>query len=123
MIRPFRSVLVLAALVVAVAAPAAVSASSVDECQAAIGQLREATATATYVGKQAAKEQAGLLGKLDGASRVLAVGKYADTVKKLTDFQSHVVTIGQTGKLDVSDAAVLTELADEAIACVDAIGA
>ena len=72
--------------------------------------------------QQAAKEEAGLLRTLDGASETLSAGKLADTIKKLTDFQSHAVTLGQDGKLDPVDAARLEQLADAAIACVAAIG-
>lgn len=115
--------LILVALLCAVAVPPAVSAATASECQTAIDELRTATADATFIGKNAEKEEAGLLRKLDGASEALAAGKFDDAVKKLTDYRFHAVTIAEAGKLDPGDAAVLTQLADDAIACVGSIGA
>ena len=123
MTRLLRHALVLSALLFALAVPPAVSAATAEECQTQIQGLATATDSATFIGKNAAKEEAGLLGKLDGASQALAAGKLADTVKKLTDFRSHAVTIGEAGKLDSTDAATLVGLTDDAIACVTSIGA
>ena len=121
MTRLFRHALVFAALL-AIALPTAVNAATVDECQAAIADIGTAASNATFVGKNAAKEETGLLRTLAGASETLAVGKISDTVKKLSDFRLHAVTLGEDGKLDPADAAVLAQLVDEAILCVNSIG-
>lgn len=122
MTRFFRHALVLAALLVAVAVPPAAQAATAAECQAQIDALATATDAATFGGRQAEKEEAGLLGKLNGASTALAAGKTLSAAQKLTDFRSHVVTIGEAGKLDSTDAATLVRLADDAITCVTTIG-
>ena len=123
MTRLLRHALVLTALVFAFAVPHAVQASTASECQGQIDALATATDAATFAGRQAEKEEAGLLGKLNGASAALAAGKTLNAAQKLTDFRSHVVTIGEAGKLDSTDAATLAGLADDAIACVNSIGA
>jgi hypothetical protein len=43
-------------------------AQTVEECQAQIAALRRQTEEATFIGQNAAKDEAGLIGKLDGAS-------------------------------------------------------
>jgi hypothetical protein len=55
-------------------------AQSVDECQADIAALRVQTQNATFIGQNAAKDQAGLIGKLDSASAKLSQGKFQDAL-------------------------------------------
>ena len=123
MTRLLRHALVLSALLFALAVPPAASAATAQECQTQIESLAAATDSATFIGKNAAKEETGLLRTLAGAAETLAAGKLSDTVKKLSDFRSHAVTIGEAGKLDPADAEVLAQAADEAILCVSSIGA
>ena len=98
-------------------------AAGVADCQGQIAALRAATADAQFTGQNAEKNQAGLLGKLDAAAAALAVGKNADAIQKLTDFRAKVVTLNEQGKIDPGDAAALIRGADEAIACIQSIGA
>lgn len=123
MTRSIRLALALATVLVTFAVPSLASAATVEECQAAITTLSVQTQDAEFFGRQAAKEEAGLVAKLAGASQALAAGKNADAVKKLTDFALHAGTIANAGKLDPTDGAALVEGANEAIACINAIGA
>ena len=111
----------LFAAVLASAAPT--GAASVGECQGEIDALQAATSEAIFTGQNAEKNQAGLLGKLDAAAAALAAGKNADAIQKLTDFRAKVVTLNEQGKIDPDDAAALIRGADEAIACIQSIGA
>ena len=63
-------------------------ATTISECQADIANLRTETQAATITGKNAAKDQAGLIGKLDGAAVELDKGKFCDSIKKLNDFKT-----------------------------------
>ena len=114
-------ILALAALGTAVtAAPAA--ATTVQECQAQIADLRAATAddaVTAFTSKQAAKEEAGLLAKLGDASAALPK-KPATAIQKLADYRNHTAKITADGKLVSS--ADLVGGADAAIACIQAIG-
>src|SRR5919112_4487818 len=93
-----RIVLGLLALI---AFPVQAGATTTDECQAQITSLRADTAATVFVN---AKDQAGLLGKLDAASAALTAGKSADAIRKLTDFGTKVQALGSTGKLGTEDA-------------------
>jgi hypothetical protein len=108
--------LVLSALMWVGVQPA--HAQSVDECQADIAALRVQTQNATFIGQNAAKDQAGLIGKLDSASAKLSQGKFQDALANLQSFRAKVVTLDQQGKIDHEDALALIAGADEAIACV-----
>lgn len=104
--------------------PAAVaSASTVADCQTQIATLQEQTASADFLGRQAAKDEAGLVAKLSEATDKLDKGKLADAQAKLENYRSRVEVLAASGKLDASDAVALMEGADAAIACVQAIGA
>ena len=122
MTRLLRHALVLSALLVAFAAPSAANAATAEACQTQIDALATATDSATFIGKNAEKEEAGLLRTLAGASETLAAGKLADTVKKLSDFRIKAVAHGEDGKLNPADAEALVQLTDDAIACVTSIG-
>jgi hypothetical protein len=100
-------------------------AGAVQDCQALIDALRADTETVVLTGRQADKNRATLLGKLDNASTALAKGKLCGAIQKLTDFRNKVnqliasgsinndPTLGVTGQDLVNDA-------NEAIACIQA---
>ena len=97
------------------------SAQTVDDCQLKIANLRTATADATFIGKNAEKDEAGLLGKLDSASAKLGEGKNADAIQSLNDFRDKVIMLNEQGKIDPDDAAALIAGADDAIACINGL--
>lgn len=111
--------LVLSALLWVVAQPA--HAQTVDECQADIAALKVETQNATFIGQNAAKDQAGLIGKLDSASAKVSQGKFADALANLQSFRAKVVALDQQGKIVHEDAPTLIAGADEAIACVQSL--
>ena len=111
-------VLVIAALsLLTLVAPA--RAQTAAECQPRISVLREATVSATFTGQNAAKDQAGLIAKLDSATSKLEQGKISDAVQALTQFRDKVVTLQAQGKIDAGDANTLIAGADDAIACLE----
>ena len=117
---PRSFIALLALLIAAVAFPASAGATSTQECQTQISTLRDTVATvATFAN---AKDQTGLLGKLDNASADLAVGKTAGAIQKLTDFRTKVQVLGSNGKLGTEDAALLDAGAAAAISCIQSIG-
>jgi hypothetical protein len=111
--------IVLSMLLWVAAQPA--HAQTVDECQADIAALRAQTLSTTFAGQNAAKDQAGLVGKLDSASAKLSQGKFQDALANLQSFRSKVVTLEQQGKISPTDASALIAGADEAIACVQGL--
>jgi hypothetical protein len=94
-------------------------AQTVAECQQQITVLREATVSATFTGQSAAKDQAGLIGKLDSATTKVEQGKISDGVQALTQFRDKVVTLQAQGKIGSGDSAVLIAGADDAIVCLE----
>jgi hypothetical protein len=119
MVHLLRSfVLVIVALsVLTVVVPA--RAQTASECQPQITALRQTTVSATFTGQNPAKDQAGLIGKLDSATTKVEQGKIADAVQALTQFRDKVVTLQAQGKIDSGDAAVLIVGADDAIAVLE----
>jgi hypothetical protein len=114
---PVLFVLIVAVLsVLTIAVPAQTQIAT--ECQVTIAELRNATANATFLGPNAAKDQSGLLGKLDSATTKLEQGKAADALQALTQFRDKVATLREQGKIDAIDAETLTAGANEAIACL-----
>ncbi|MDQ3863956.1 MAG: hypothetical protein M3317_10720 [Actinomycetota bacterium] len=111
--------LVLSALLWITAQPA--QAQTVDECQADIAALRVQTQNAHFIGQNAAKDQAGLIGKLDSASSKLEEGKFTDALANLQSFRAKVVALDEQGKIAHEDAVVLLAGVDEAIACVQGL--
>ena len=111
--------LVLSALLWVAAQPA--HAQTVDECQAEIAELKVQTQNTTFIGQSAAKDQAGLIGKLDSASAKLGQGKFQDALANLQSFRAKVVALDQQGKIADEDASTLIAGADEAIACVQGL--
>ncbi len=116
-----RTCIALLALTAALAVPGTASATTIEDCQSQISALRTDTAAVTTFAN--AKDQAGLLAKLDAASAALAAGKNAGAVNKLTDVRTKVQTLGATGKLAAEDAARLDAAAAAAIGCIESIGA
>lgn len=99
------------------------SATTVGECQALITALRGDTEAATFVGKNAAKDEAGLIAKLDGASAKLPQGKFCDAKTKVTQYRDKVSALCGQGKLvDNEDGSVtcagLIEDAGEVLTCI-----
>jgi hypothetical protein len=99
------------------------AAESADDCHAKIATLRVLTENATFIGQNAAKDKAGLLGKLDSASAKLAEGKFADAIQALTQFHDKVATLQSQGKINPDDANALIAGATDAIACVQSLTA
>src|SRR5215212_7605055 len=88
--------LVLSALLWVAAQPA--HAQTVDECQADIAALKVETQNATFIGQNAAKDQAGLIGKLESASAKVSQGKFADALANLQSFRAKVVALDQQAR-------------------------
>ena len=95
------------------------------QCEASIAELRAATVGVLLTGRQAEKNRAGLLAKLDNASTELGKGKLCDAIQKLTDFRDKVNQLIASGSIN-SDPTVgttgqdLVDGANEAIACIQA---
>ena len=115
-----RLFIVLLALAATVAFPAAAGAATTADCQAQIEALRTDTAAVTTFAN--AKDQTGLLNKLDQAAAALTAGKTAGAVLKLTDFQAKVQALGSAGKLGAEDAARLDAGAAAAVGCLEPVG-
>jgi hypothetical protein len=110
--------LAVAVLVLALLASVARAETPAD-CQAQITALRNLTASTSFIGKNAATDQASLLAKLDAAAAKLAEGKLADAVAKLQDFEAKVRQLAAQGKLAPGDADALLAGAESAIACIN----
>jgi hypothetical protein len=93
-----------------------------DVCQAKIGALRSATTAVLIAGKNAEKDRAGLLGKLDNASSALTAGKNSDAIQKLDDFVAKVMQLRDAGKIASADAESLIAGANDAIGCIQQLG-
>ncbi|HKU78064.1 MAG TPA: hypothetical protein VJR02_29380 [Pyrinomonadaceae bacterium] len=103
-----------------------VNASTVSECQALIAALRTDTESVVIVGKNAEKNRAGLVSKLDGASVSLDRVKLCDALRKLTDYRNKVNQLIVSGSINADPAVGVTGQdlvngADEAIACVQSL--
>jgi hypothetical protein len=120
-LRKLVALVAVALAVSAVATAPPAGAATTAECQAQIDQLATQTQAATFPGKNADRDRAGLLGKLTNANTKLSEGKNTDAILKLQDFQAQVRALGQTGKLAPADAERLDAGADAAIACIDSI--
>lgn len=102
------------------------SASTISECQALIAALRADTEAVVITGKNAEKNRAGLIGKLDNASTALDRVKLCDARRKLTDFRDRVNQLIASGSINADPAVGVTGQdlvngANEAIACVDSL--
>ncbi len=90
----------------------------VSECQERIAGLRAATTSVVIEGRNADKDRATLIGKLDEAALKLAQGKPADALLKLADFRTKIEQLAAAGRLSSDSAASLLAGADAAIACI-----
>src|SRR5919112_3799090 len=105
-------------------ATAPAQAQALTDCEAEITQLKSLTENATFLGKNAAKTEEGLLLKLDNASAKLDEGKYQDAIDKLTDFKNTVIALDAGGKIDPDNDINASDLeagADKAISCVQSL--
>ena len=128
--RIHRNVLVrsIAFALVLVLSPAFIAVqvnASMQDCQTSIATLQADTAVVVITGKNAEKNRAGLLNKLDGASNALAGGKLCTAIQKLTDFRDKVNQLIASGSINSDPTAGVTgqdlvDDANEAIACVQA---
>lgn len=104
-------------------APERPAMTSVAECSADLAAVEQAVGDVTILGRQADKDRAGLLGKLDNAQAKLDEGKFDDAIGKLTDFRETVIALRAAAKpkLSADDAQKLLDAVDLAIACINAI--
>ena len=109
--------LTLSLLMWVTASPA--QAQTVEGCQTEFNDLRTATKNANFTGNNAAKDEEGLLGKLESATTKLADGKTADALKNLESFQLKVSDLADQGKLDPADAEILLDKAGAVTYCID----
>lgn len=101
-------------------------ASAQSECQALIAELRAQTEAVAITGRNAEKNRAGLLGKLDNASAALNTGKLCDAIQKLNDFRNKVNQLIASGSINTDSTAGVTgqDLVDgatDAINCIQAL--
>jgi hypothetical protein len=87
------------ALAMFVAAPLA-QATTITEVQAMIASLKAKSSTVTITGKQADKDRAGLLDKLNEASLKVDQAKFCDAIVKLNDFKARVSQLIAAGKIN-----------------------
>jgi hypothetical protein len=99
------------------------TATVATECQVQIDALMTLTQAAPITSKNAERDRAGLVKILSDASALLTSSKNADAVKKLTDYVVKVEQLEAAGRLDSASADQLVAGADNAIACINAIGA
>lgn len=100
------------------------AATTISECQGLIVTLQTQTAAAEFVGRNAAKDEAGLLGKLQEASNKLDRAKLADAAQKIFDYADKVGTLCAQGKIAADSDPPCAELeagADGVLACIAAI--
>jgi hypothetical protein len=110
------------ALAMFVAAPMA-SATTVTEVQAMITSLKAKTETVVITSKQADKERASLLAKLDEASLKVDQAKFCDAIQKLNNFKASVNALIAAGKINQDPAlgTTGTELLADADATIAAL--
>ena len=100
-------------------------AGASQDCQGLIAALRADTEVVALTGRNAEKNRAGLLGKLDDASTALDKGKLCGAIQKLTDFRNKVNQLIASGSINTDPTAGVTGQdlvngANEAIACIEA---
>jgi hypothetical protein len=123
-VRSITLTVLALALSVAMTGPAA-SAGQSSECLGLIAALRTETEGVVIVGKNAAKNRTGLLGKLDGAARDLDRGKLCGAIGKLLDFNQKVSQLNASGSINADPTVGTTGLdliadANAAIVCIQA---
>ncbi len=97
-----------------------VAAITIAECDAAMDAVHDAVGTVEFLGRQAEKDEAGLVEKLEAAQVKLEEGKFDDAIQKLTDFTSAVIALRDAAKPKISleDARTLLDAANAAIGCI-----
>src|SRR5215207_10475408 len=122
MMKKISFAALLFALAMLVAAPVAF-ATTVTEVQAMITSLRTKTETVVINSKQADKERASLLAKLDEASLKVDQAKFCDAIQKLNDYKKLVNHLITTGRINQDPAAGTTgqELLNDADATIAAL--
>ena len=112
-----------AVLSIGVVGVSSASATTLDQCQAQLTQLRSDTIAAQGSFTNL-KDFNGAVAKLDAASSKLGEGKNADAVQKLTDFQAQLNALATAPKpkLDAATAQQLIAEAQGVIDCINAIG-
>lgn len=113
---------ILFALAMFMAAPL-VHATTVTEVQAMIASLKTRSETVAISGKQADKDRAGLLAKLNEASLKVDQAKFCDAIVKLNDFKARVNALIAAGRINQDPAAGTTgqELLTDADATIAAL--
>ena len=109
-------VIPLIALAAAVSAPGPATAATT--CQDQFDVLDAATQSVVITVAKADKERAGLLKLADDAEVLADLGKTADAVTKLRDYEVKVGQLEAAGRITADAAAQLRADADAAIACV-----
>jgi hypothetical protein len=99
-------------------------ATTVSECQTAIANLKTETTSIAITGRNADKDRAGLIGKLDAAAFSLDQAKFCDAIQKLNDYRAKVNQLIAAGKINTDPmssptAQDLLTGADNAIACIN----
>lgn len=97
------------------------SATTVVECQGLISTLQTQTAAAEFLGRNADKDEAGLVAKLMEASDKLGQAKVADATQKVGQYRDKVNSLCAQGKIaadsDPSCGALL-QGANDVLACI-----
>ncbi|HEX5706253.1 MAG TPA: hypothetical protein VFX96_03085 [Pyrinomonadaceae bacterium] len=122
MMKKFSYAAILFALALLVAAPVA-QATTVSEAQAMIANLKTESTTVAITSKQADKDRAGLVGKLNEAGLKVDQAKFCDAIQKLNDFKTKVNQLVAAGKINQDPALGTTgqELLSDADAAIAAI--
>lgn len=118
--KKFSAILVLLAMFVA--APLA-QATTITEVQAMITNLKAKTTSVIFTGRQADKDRAGLLDKLNEASLKVDQAKFCDAIVKLKDFKARVNALIVAGKINQDPSLGTTgqELLSDADAIIAAV--
>ena len=107
-------------------APAALADAPPQLCAAEFVPLTEATEGVQYLSRRnAVKDEAGLLGKIEAAKEKLMAEKTDDSDGKLADYQAKVVQLRAAGKIvEIADgeSVDLLALAQDARECVKPVG-
>ena len=93
-------------------------ATTVEECQGQLTELRNATVNSGLTAKQIES----LVPKIDTASGKLAAGKTADAIQKLGDFQNKLEQFVASGKVNPGVAGALRDQARGVINCINEVG-
>jgi hypothetical protein len=97
--------------------------ASVASCESELNALQSVIEGASFTGRKAATDEAGLLGKVAEARAKLAEGKPTDAVRKLEDIRTAVTALstpdaGGKTKLDPADATRIVAAVEAAERCV-----